>query len=113
MLHHLDAVHSDWFLIGIALKIPHRKLRSLEFLHSHSSSNHCMSEMIYYWLDSPNASWDQVVNALELVGHSELALILKQQYLWDHPTCECAIGACIPRLSRGVAKCRGQFCSTS
>ena len=89
MIHHLNEVHNDWFVIGIALNVPHNKLQRTEFEYFRSGLKRCMVEMIQYWLDFPNASWEQVVKALDIVGHSTLASTIKQQYLWDQPSCEC------------------------
>ena len=88
MLHHLNKVHDDWFVIGIALNVPYEKLRDTEMHYERYGSKRCMAEMTQYWLDFPNASWEQVVKSLELVGHSTLASTIKQQYLRDQPSCE-------------------------
>ena len=74
------------------------KLRKIEAPYQHCESylsaagrlKQQMAEMIQYWLDNtPDASWEQVVRALEHIGHFTLALTIKQQFLWDQPTCEC------------------------
>ena len=91
MIKHLSEVCNDWFVIGIALYVPEEKLRETELCINLHGLERCMVVMIELWLESPNASWDQVASALELVGHSTLASTIKQQYMCDQPSRECYI----------------------
>ena len=93
MVQYLIAMHNDWFVIALALGLPHYDLENIKrssIVTGPKGPKRIMVEIIQYWLHrTPDASWEQVVSALELVGHSTLASTIKQQYLLDQPPCEC------------------------
>ena len=93
MIQHLDAVHDKWFVIGAKLGIPVTQLKQIEelYLFFKDGSKHSLVEMIQYWLGTtPNASWEQVTNALEHIGQKELASTINQKYACGQPSCEYA-----------------------
>ena len=91
LLQHLDKVHDKWFEIGVALGLPPKNLRKIRG-NSHGRQQRWMAEMIQQWLESNHdASWKQVVSALEKVNLFDLARNIDRQYMYsmrDEPTSE-------------------------
>ena len=82
---HLDKVGDNWFVFGIALGVPHKKLREIEISFSQGGVKRFVVEMIQYWLDTtPSACWKEVARALEQVDCLALASAIKKEYLWGH-----------------------------
>ena len=89
MLHHLNEVRGEWFLIGIALGIPLSKLREIEVSYSREGTKRWLAEMLQYWLDTtPETCWETIARALEQVDQLRLASAIKKKYLWNQPSSE-------------------------
>ena len=89
MLHHLNEVRGEWFLIGIALGIPLSKLREIEVSYSREGTKRWLAEMLQYWLDTtPETCWETIARALEQVDQLRLASAIKKKYLWNQPFSE-------------------------
>ena len=97
LLNYFHVMSNDWLKIGRALGVPDSMLHEVEAPYQHGGlywptvdrPKQQMTEMFQYWLDNtPDASWEQVVRALEHIGQSTLALTIKQQQLWVQPSCE-------------------------
>ena len=84
ILHHLDAVRYQWFVIGLVLQIKYTKLKEIEQQYKLTEGpRRCLAEMIHHWLSSnPATSWEQVVAALEYIDEFRLAAIIKQKHVW-------------------------------
>ena len=54
---------SDWFRLGIFLKVDYSKLKTLEKDYP-SDHNHCRQEMLMFWISSGNATWSVLVETL-------------------------------------------------
>ena len=54
---------SDWFTLGIFLKVDYSKLKTLQKDYP-SDHNHCRQEMLMFWISSGNATWSILVKTL-------------------------------------------------
>ena len=54
---------SDWFTLGIFLKVEYSKLETLKRDYP-SDHNHCRQEMLMFWISSGNATWSILVKTL-------------------------------------------------
>ena len=71
----------NWFLLGIFLGVPVKQLQKIESLHR-GEIERCKIDMLQYWLDNNvNASWKDVVRALEQTNQLVLAETVKHKYL--------------------------------
>ena len=100
MLHHLNEVKNEWFMIGIALGVPLTKLREIEASYPQGGVKRWLAEMIQYWLDmTPTACWEHVARALEQVDQLTLASSIKQKYLWrQQQQPPCSVGTTAPSI---------------
>ena len=81
LLSELSEVADDWFILGVALGVHVRKLREIKASNNQEGVKHWMIDMFQSWLDSnPTASWEDVLRALEQLGHLTLASRLKPKY---------------------------------
>ena len=71
-----------WFMLGIFLDVPVDQLEKIESSHQQRELERCMIDMLKYWLNNNvNASWKDVVRALEQINQLVLAATVKQKYL--------------------------------
>ena len=54
---------SDWFTLGIFLKVEYSKLKTLKRDYP-SDHNHCRQEMLMLWISSGNTTWSILVKTL-------------------------------------------------
>ena len=54
---------SDWFTLGIFLKVDYNKLKTLKKDYP-SDLNYCRQEMLMFWISSGNATWSILVKTL-------------------------------------------------
>ena len=89
MMRFLFPIHSHYFVVGLSLGLfPFL----IEMKRENHSSKRMMYEVIHEWLyHCTNASWKEVVSALEQLDQFELAVTIKKQYLWNQPSCEYTI----------------------
>ena len=72
----------DWYVIGAALGVPVPTLREIQASNSQGGVQRWKIDMFQTWLDStPNASWENVIRALEQCGRVTLAVRLKSKYI--------------------------------
>ena len=72
---------NNWFVLGIFLGVPVKQLQKIESLHR-GELERCKIDMLQYWLDNDvNASWKNVVRALEQTNQLVLAETVKHKYL--------------------------------
>ena len=74
----------DWFNLGIYLHIPYSKLKIIEAEHNHNPLR-CRTEMFQAWLDNFQPSWSAVIEALTLIGMSQLARRLASKKVSGFP----------------------------
>ena len=73
LLQETDQV-TDWFILGLYLKIPRVNLTDIEKRFSSHGVQRCKAEMFEVWMrNTPDACWEQVLFALEKCGESVLA----------------------------------------
>jgi len=71
---------SDWYQLGIILGILPAKLRKIE--ENYPKSDRRKTETLDTWLQqTPNASWSDVVSALQQMGENTVAESVQQQYI--------------------------------
>ena len=74
----LSAV-SNWYQLGLKLGVPDYKL---DEIHRNHSSTRWKMEMLKMWRQLyPNASWINVVRALQQMKENTLAKMIRQKYL--------------------------------
>ena len=74
-----------WKPIGIYLDIPKAQLKTIDAQH-HGDPQECLMAMLTEsWLPrvSPPPTWQEIAEAVELVGHPDVAQKLRDQF------CEC------------------------
>lgn len=78
----LFPVCADWHDIGLALNLTPATLNAIET--PNKAHKHCLRDMLMEWLNTPEPSWEGLVQALRnpFVGHQELADRLEAKF---HP----------------------------
>ena len=64
LLHHTSQYAADWKEIGTLLGLRYGELKIIEYEHSRSVRD-CYLYMLVKWLHIPNASWGQLITAIE------------------------------------------------
>ena len=64
---------TDWYLLGVFMKIPPKDLSLIEKQYSSGGSARCKAELFNVWMKrTPNASWELIAAALEKLGETVL-----------------------------------------
>ena len=72
----------DWYMFGVALATPVRKLNAIQSSNPHGGVDRWLVDMFEYWLsNNPYASWKDIVNVLEQTDQVVLAAQVKLKYL--------------------------------
>ena len=72
----------DWYVFGVVLDIPVKKLRTIKSSNPHGGVEVWLIDMFQYWLNNNvDASWVEIVRALEQTDQIVLAASLKRKYL--------------------------------
>ena len=72
----------DWYVFGVALDIPVRQLNAIQSSNPHGGVERWLVDMFEYWLNSnPDASWKDIIQALEQTDQLVLAAKVKIKYL--------------------------------
>ncbi len=81
VLTELLDVRADWEDIGLSLRMAPGALRAMKV--PHKEHKHCLRDMVTDWLNTSNASWSSLVDALRhpIVGQGNLAAELERKYL--------------------------------
>lgn len=80
----LQPVRKKWYIIGMKLGVPSRKLNDIVSEHK-SDNSECLAILCDEWVSSSKeASWPVVVDALrsDLINEKELASTLEHQHCW-------------------------------
>ena len=73
LVNKLDNVTSQWFSLGVQLKVPYKNLKVISSDHR-GDARRCMVEMIQCWLkNSLDAKWSTIILALAKIGEKDLA----------------------------------------
>ncbi len=74
-------VRTNWEDIGLSLKLSDGTLRAIGA--QHKDPKDCMRDMLRDWLNTSDASWSSLVDALRhpIVGQGNLAAELEKKYL--------------------------------
>lgn len=70
---------TDWFRLGIWLGVEYTVLTTIENNHKQDGER-CMIEMLEFWLKNLDASWSEVISALEAIDHRNLAKRLREEH---------------------------------
>ena len=109
LLTELDEV-DDWFSFGVALGITVGRLREIQ-ASNQDGVRRWKIEMFQSWLDStPNASWEDIIKALEQCHHVALAERLRSRYIGQQESsgvwCVCVrVHVCVCVCSVCVCVC--------
>ena len=81
----------NWFVFGVILGVPVPQLKKIESSYSQRELERCKIDMLQYWLDNKlvNATWNEVIQALEQTDQLALASEIKREYLWSTAEEEC------------------------
>ena len=72
----------SWYMFGVALDIPVSQLDAIQSSNPHSEVERWLVKMLDYWLKSnTDASWKEIVQALEDTEQHVLAARVKLKYL--------------------------------
>lgn len=72
---------NDWYMFGTFLNVPVKELQKIESSRR-GELDRCKIDTLQYWLDNNvNASWKDVIRALEQTDQLVLASTLKHKYL--------------------------------
>ena len=70
----------NWFLLGINLGLPKHELSKIQQNYAHQGNDQQRVEMLYLWLQcTPNATWEEVVRALEQMGENRVAENIREK----------------------------------
>ena len=68
---------NDWYRLGLQLGVPDYQLNSIEKNYPRDNIR-CKSEMLSYWFNNAEeSSWVVIANALEKIGHRNLAIEIR------------------------------------
>ena len=77
---------TEWYVFGTLLRISPSDLDIIKASYPHEGVQYWKIKMFRLWLRSdPNASWKDVVRALEKAKHLSLAARLKKKYVLPLP----------------------------
>ena len=71
---------TDWHQLGINLGVPADELRRIE--RDYQGNDRRRAEMLDLWLQrTPNATWEDVVRALQQMGENAVAEEIREKYI--------------------------------
>ena len=72
----------NWFLLGINLGLPKHELSKIQQSYASQGIDQQRLEMLYLWLQrTPNATWEDVVRALQQMGENAMAENIREKYI--------------------------------
>ena len=73
---------TNWYQLGLYLNLQTHDLSKIQQDHAHHGNDRQMLEMLSLWLRrTPNATWEDVVNALQQMGENRVAENIRQKHL--------------------------------
>ena len=73
---------TNWYQLGLYLNLQTHELSKIQQDHAHQGNDRQMVEMLSLWLRrTPNATWGDVVNALQQMRENRVAEIICQKHL--------------------------------
>ena len=82
LIKELKEVTDDWKLFGVSLGVPVKKLKAIKLDDPHGGVENWKLEMFHFWLRlKSDASWKDVVKALELNDYGRLAARVRKTYI--------------------------------
>ena len=86
LLRELRRVANEWEDIGIELDIEEGQLRQIN-TDKGGECKSCLREMLRVWLSrvAPPPSWSAIADALDTLGHEDIATHLRSQYCPQQP----------------------------
>ena len=81
LMRELTVTASDWEDIGVELEIEDSDLKQIKSDNS-GDSKACLREMLRMWLSrvAPPPSWSAIVEALDNLGHQDIAHHIRTKY---------------------------------
>ena len=81
-MRQLRAKAADWEDIGVELQVDDGELRQIKQDNINDSKS-CLRELFRKWLTqtSPEPSWAAIAEALENLGHEDLARTIRSKYV--------------------------------
>lgn len=80
LLEETDQI-TDWYMLGIYLKLPTDRLTGIERQFSVHGVRRCKAEMFDLWMKSNSASWELIALALDRCGEKVLANNIRTRHL--------------------------------
>ena len=69
----------DWHELGIYLEVPKHKLNNIG--RENPTEARKLSEVLQYWLNNGEASWEMIIEALEKIGdHANIIETIQLKY---------------------------------
>ena len=76
------AEFTDWYMLGLYMKIPSKDLSLIEKQFSCGGPTRCKAELFNVWMKrTPNASWELIAAALDKLGETVLAEQVRRRCL--------------------------------
>ena len=74
-MEELDEMAHDWYMLGTSLGIPGKILKRIQ---NRAGLYVFLTNMLEMWLDTGEATWEQLEHALTVVGNKSLANVVKE-----------------------------------
>ena len=73
---------TNWYQLGVYLNLQTHELDKIQLDHAHQGNDRQMLGMLSLWLRrTPNATWEDVVSALQQMGENRVAEKIRQKHL--------------------------------
>ena len=72
ILETIKTVVFDWEKLGLNLGIEKYKLDEIKY-NCHDQVQVCRKDMVYYWIETKNATCDRLIRALNKIGEVKVA----------------------------------------
>ena len=72
---------NEWYPLGVALRVHPNMLQEIQKSSPLEGIQRWRIDVLQYWLNStPDASWNDIIVALEKIGHKALSANLREKY---------------------------------
>ena len=80
---------TNWYQLGLNLNLQMHELDKIQQDHAHQGNDRQMLVMLGLWLRrTPNATWEDVVSALQKMGENRVAENVRQKHNRRASTCK-------------------------